>query len=194
MADKYTLRDDTLGEEVSASGERAKGALKEAAGSLAGNRSLEREGEREKAEGRARQARNEVIGGTAASSSAASRDSATGRLITGLYDSPDSAGHAYQDLTSRHGYRPDDISVLMSEDTRKRHFSDAKPGEEFKRGQRRLRALAWAAASAWASAPRWEHFWPPRPLLPFPDWASLSPGRLLEPSLVQVREGRQAPC
>ena len=134
MADKYTLRDDTLGEEVSASGERAKGALKEAAGSLAGNRSLEREGEREKAEGRARQARNEVIGGTAASSSAASRDSATGRLITGLYDSPDTAGHAYQDLTSRHGYRPDDISVLMSEDTRKRHFSDAKPGEEFKRG------------------------------------------------------------
>ena len=61
-------------------------------------------------------------------------------------------------------------------------------------GRRRLKALAWAAASAWASARRWGHFWRLRPLLPFPDWASLSPGRLLEPSLVQAQEGRPAPC
>jgi uncharacterized protein YjbJ (UPF0337 family) len=132
MADKQNQRDDTVGEEVSAFGERAKGAAKDAAGSVTGNRALEREGERENAEGRARQARNDVIGTTA--SSAAGRDRSTGRLITGLYESPDTAGRAYQDLTSRHGYRPDDISVLMSEETRKRHFGDAKPGEEFKQG------------------------------------------------------------
>jgi uncharacterized protein YjbJ (UPF0337 family) len=134
MANEKNHRNDTLAEEVSASGERVKGAVKDAAGSLTGNRALEREGERENAEGRARQARNEVIGGTTASSSAAGRDRSTGRLITGLYDSPDTAGRAYEDLTSRHGYRADDISVLMSEDTRKRHFGDVKPGEEFKQG------------------------------------------------------------
>jgi uncharacterized protein YjbJ (UPF0337 family) len=134
MADEQNRRDDTLREEVSASAERVKGAAKDAAGSLTGNRSLERQGERENAEGRVRQAQNDVVGGTTPSSSAASRSSSTGRLITGLYDSPDSAGRAYQDLTSRHGYRPDDISVVMSEDTRKRHFGDVKPGEEFKQG------------------------------------------------------------
>src|SRR5918993_3295710 len=134
MADEQKHRDDTLREEISASAERAKGAAKDAAGSLTGNRSLEREGERENAEGRARQAQNDVVGGTTSSSSAATRGSSTGRLITGLYDSPDTAGRAYQDLTSRHGYRPDDISVVMSEDTRKRHFGDVKPGEEFKQG------------------------------------------------------------
>src|SRR5215203_3588619 len=132
MADEQKYRDDTLREEISASAERAKGVAKDTAGSLTGNRSLEREGERENAEGRARQARSDVVGGT--SSSAATRSSSTGRLITGLYDSPDTAGRAYQDLTSRHGYRPDDISVLMSEDTRKRHFGDVKRGEEFKQG------------------------------------------------------------
>src|SRR5687767_387318 len=105
MADEQKHRDDTLREEISASAERAKGAAKDAAGSLTGNRSLEREGERENAEGRARAAQNDVVGSTT-SSSAASRSSSTGRLITGLYDSPDTAGRAYQDLTSRHGYRP----------------------------------------------------------------------------------------
>jgi uncharacterized protein YjbJ (UPF0337 family) len=134
MTDYKNQRDNTPGEEVSAFGERVKGAAKDAAGSLTGNRALEREGERENAEGRARQARNDAIGGTTASSSAAESDRSTGRLITGLYESPDTAGRAYQDLTSRHGYRPDDISVLMSEETRKRHFGDAKPGEEFKQG------------------------------------------------------------
>src|SRR5687768_3741125 len=61
MADEKKHKDDTLGEEVSAFGERAKGAAKDAAGSVTGNRSLEREGERENAEGRARQARNDVF-------------------------------------------------------------------------------------------------------------------------------------
>jgi uncharacterized protein YjbJ (UPF0337 family) len=134
MADYKNPRDNTPGEEVSAFAERAKGAVKDATGSLTGNRALEREGERENAEGRARQARNDAIGDTRPSYSAAESDRSTGRLITGLYETPDTAGRAYQDLTSRHGYRPDDISVLMSEETRKRHFGDAKPGEEFKQG------------------------------------------------------------
>ena len=61
MAGDNPRRDDSVGEEVSAFGERAKGAAKDAAGSITGNRRLEREGELENAEGRARQATNDVL-------------------------------------------------------------------------------------------------------------------------------------
>src|SRR5215208_865375 len=61
MADEIKRKDDTLGEEASGFAERATGAAKDAFGSVTGNRSLEREGERERAEGRARQARNDVF-------------------------------------------------------------------------------------------------------------------------------------
>jgi len=62
--------DGTFTEEVSAVGQRVKGVAKDAAGSITGNRELEREGERDRAEGRQRQASN---------------------YVTGLYDSPESA-------------------------------------------------------------------------------------------------------
>src|SRR5215211_3735209 len=61
MAADNTRRDDSAREEASAFGERAKGAAKDAAGSITGNRRLETEGELENAEGRARQARNDVF-------------------------------------------------------------------------------------------------------------------------------------
>src|SRR5687768_2032362 len=61
MADNKKHGDDTLGEELSAFGERVKGTAKDAAGSVTGNRALEREGERESVEGRARQAQNDVF-------------------------------------------------------------------------------------------------------------------------------------
>jgi len=211
MADEKTRRDDSVGEEVSAFGERAKGAAKDAAGSITGNRSLEREGEIENAEGRARQARNDVFDETdgvpgrtvtdttagsvrgfsagpgtvreevsaaghrakgaakdavgsvlgldrmeregeienaagrarqtandvvASPSSPTYRTSSGDNLVTGLYTTPEHAGRAYEDLTTRHGYKPDDVSVLMSEDTRRRHFGDVTPGTEFKRGSK----------------------------------------------------------
>ena len=125
----------SIGEEGAAFGERVKGAAKEATGAVLDNERLERQGERENAEGRRRQAENDAIGG-----SSRPRASSTGwsntNLVTGLYDSPDSAGKAYQDLTTRHGYKPDDISVVMSDDTRKRHFGDVKRGQEFKAGSK----------------------------------------------------------
>lgn len=126
-------RAGSLAEESSAFGERTKGAVTEATGSVLGIGRLEREGDRENATGRARQARNTVVGDTTASSSPTT-DYSNRRLVTGLYDSPDTASRAYEDLTSRQGYQADDISVLMSEDTRKRHFGDVKPGEELKQG------------------------------------------------------------
>lgn len=123
----------SIAEETMAFGQRVKGAAKDATGAVLGLDRMEREGERENAEGRARQARNDAVGGntpgSAVDNSWSSRD-----LVTGLYDSPDTAGKAYHDLTTRHGYKADDISVVMSDDTRKKHFGNVKPGHEFKEG------------------------------------------------------------
>lgn len=142
MADDYSRRDDTLTEEVSGLGQRVKGAAKDAAGSITGNRSLEREGERENAAGRARQANNDVFDETDGVATRTVDPSSTGtsyrdgRYVTGLYESPEHAGRAYNDLTTKHGYTSDDVSVLMSDDTRQRHFGDVKPGEEFHTGSK----------------------------------------------------------
>lgn len=43
-------------------------------------------------------------------------------MLTGLFTDRDSAERAYQGLSDR-GYTKDDINVVMSDDTRKRHFS-----------------------------------------------------------------------
>jgi hypothetical protein len=45
-------------------------------------------------------------------------------IITGLFRDRDSAERAYGTLTNR-GYGRDDVSLLMSEETRKRHFANA---------------------------------------------------------------------
>ena len=133
LANDIKRADGSVAEEASAFGQRVKGAVKDATGAATGNESLERDGERENAEGRTRQAQNDAIGGgTRPSDSRWSNKN----LVTGLYDTPDAAGKAYEDLTSRHGYKPDDISVVMSDDTRKRHFGDVKPGQEFKEGSK----------------------------------------------------------
>ena len=127
----------SIREETGAFGERMKGAAKDATGAVLGDTRLEREGERENAEGRKRQAQNEVLGLSGGSRPRPSDATWSNKnLVTGLYDTPDAAGRAYQDLTSRHGYTADDISVVMSDDTRKRHFGDVKPGQEFKEGSK----------------------------------------------------------
>ena len=46
------------------------------------------------------------------------------RIVTGLFKDRDSAERAYQDLSER-GYDKSDINVVMSDETRKRHFSDS---------------------------------------------------------------------
>ena len=123
---------NSIREETGAFAERMRGAAKDATGAVLGNERLEREGERENAEGRKRQAENDAIGSSRSNTSRWSSEN----LVTGLYDDPDAAGKAYQDLTTRHGYRADDISVVMSDDTRRRHFGDVKPGHEFKEGSK----------------------------------------------------------
>lgn len=140
-------RDDSVGEEASALGQRAKGAVKDAVGAVTGNRSLEREGERENAMGRARQATNNVLdesdGVRGASVGSASSG---GRMVTGLYRSPEEAQRAYEDLTTRHGYTKDDISVMMSDETRTRHFAGAQPGAELAQGSKALEGAGVGSA------------------------------------------------
>jgi len=94
---------DTIGEEASALGQRAKGDVKEAAGSITGDRQTERSGSQEAAMGAARQRSN--------------------RMVSGLFRDRESAERAYGSLSER-GYGKDDVNLMMSDDTRKKYFSD----------------------------------------------------------------------
>ena len=53
--------DNSIAEETSATGQRIKGAIKDAAGDLTNNESLEEKGERENAAGRDRQRKNDAV-------------------------------------------------------------------------------------------------------------------------------------
>ena len=140
-------RKGTFGEEASAFGQRTKGAVKDAAGAVTGNERLEREGERENAEGRTRQESNTVFGDEGVR---VDRDysgaHANSRYVTGLYTTRDDADRAYRELSSRHGYAADDIDVMMTDDTRRRHFGDVEPGEEFTGGTKAAEGLGAGSA------------------------------------------------
>jgi len=51
-----------------------------------------------------------------------------GTLVTGLFSDRASAERAYDSLTLR-GYRSDDIGIVMSDETRRRHFGDGSTTE-----------------------------------------------------------------
>jgi uncharacterized protein YjbJ (UPF0337 family) len=53
--------DNSVGEETSATGQRIKGAFKDAAGELTGDEALEDKGERENAAGKDRQRKNDAV-------------------------------------------------------------------------------------------------------------------------------------
>jgi uncharacterized protein YjbJ (UPF0337 family) len=99
---------DSIGEEASAFGQRAKGDIKEATGTVTGDSSLRAEGAVESSTGAARQKSN--------------------RMVTGLFRDRDSAERAYGSLSTR-GYSKDDVNLLMSDETRKTHFSSDDAGD-----------------------------------------------------------------
>lgn len=132
--------DDTLGEEISALGQRTKGAAKDMAGDMIDDEQMEAEGQIENASGRARQASNNVMDETDGV-----RGASTGRYVTGLY-TPEAANRAYESLTSKHGYKSDDISVMMSDETRNKYYGDAKPGAELSGGTKAAEGLGKGAA------------------------------------------------
>jgi len=53
--------DNSIAEETSATGQRVKGAIEDAAGAVTGNDRLEDKGERENAAGRDRQKKNDAV-------------------------------------------------------------------------------------------------------------------------------------
>lgn len=63
-------------------------------------------------------------------------------MVTGLFRDRDSAEKAYNSLTTR-GYNNDDVNLVMSDDTRKKHFSDNKDTE--------LDTKAWEGAGKGAA-------------------------------------------
>lgn len=70
-----------------------------------------------------------------------------GHLVTGLYHSQDDAERAFQGLTTTHGYRPEDVSVLMSDETRKRYWNaDITSDRPIEEGSRALEGLGLGGA------------------------------------------------
>ena len=53
---------------------------------------------------------------------------AESNMVTGLFRDRDSAERAYQSVTDR-GYGRDDVNLVMSDETRKRHFSSGEQTE-----------------------------------------------------------------
>ncbi len=112
---------NSITEEASAFGERAKGAVKDAYGSVTGNERIEREGEKENAEGNQRQANNQVFG-SSTDTAGTPTTGTSNRMVTGLFRDRDSAERAYSSVSSR-GYDKDDVNVMMTDETRDRHFA-----------------------------------------------------------------------
>ena len=119
--------DGTVKEELGGLGDRIAGNVKEAAGAVTGNQSLENKGEAQANLGNARQENNDVFG----SSTGAATGTATGsnKMVTGMFRSREDAENAYNSVTGR-GYDKDDVNLLMSDKTRDTHFGDNTPDTE----------------------------------------------------------------
>jgi len=114
MATGPKKHENSVSEEASAIGKRAKGAIKKGWGAVKDDEEMEREGEREIAEGRARQSENQVIGSEAGNK----------RIwVIGTFRDRESAERALNTLKVR-GYSQDDVNLLMSAETRKKYFDD----------------------------------------------------------------------
>jgi uncharacterized protein YjbJ (UPF0337 family) len=116
--------DGTVKEELSGFGDRVAGNVKDAAGAVTGDRSLEREGEMQADRGAIRQANNDVLGSDRTTTSTTSTTSTTGKsgMLTGMFRDRDSADRAYNSAISR-GYTKDEVNLMMSDQTRDTWFT-----------------------------------------------------------------------
>jgi hypothetical protein len=64
-------------------------------------------------------------------------------MVTGLFRDRESAERAYNSVTTR-GYSNDDVNLMMSDDTRKKHFTD--DGKETELGNKALEGAGTGAA------------------------------------------------
>lgn len=72
---------------------------------------------------------------TMATSTGSTSTTGSRRLVTGLFPDRDSAEAAYNAAYAR-GYAKDDVNLLMSDETRKRHFSGQAGGQETELGNK----------------------------------------------------------
>lgn len=115
--------DGTLKEEAGGLKDRIVGDVKDAAGAITGDRSLEREGEAQNAYGNARQENNDVLGGSTSGYSTSSTTGSGSGMLTGMFRDRESTERAYSSLRSR-GYSDNDVNLMMSDQTRDSWFAD----------------------------------------------------------------------
>jgi uncharacterized protein YjbJ (UPF0337 family) len=113
--------DGTFNEEAGGMKDRVVGGVKDATGSITGDRSLEREGEAQNAYGNARQENNDVLGSNSGYSTGASSGTSSG-MLTGMFRDRESTERAYSSLRSR-GYSDNDVNLMMSDQTRDSWFA-----------------------------------------------------------------------
>ncbi|MEO6352543.1 MAG: hypothetical protein ABIO19_02735 [Burkholderiaceae bacterium] len=70
---------------------------------------------------------------TSATTNPSNATGANSRMVTGLFRDRDSAERAYESVSSR-GYGKDDVNLVMSDETRTRHFSNASGAGETELG------------------------------------------------------------
>ena len=73
----------------------------------------------------------------------ASKEGRSG-MVTGMFKDRESAERAYESATSR-GYNKDDVNLLMSDDTRKNHFSDTDNDADSDLGNQALKGAGVGA-------------------------------------------------
>lgn len=66
-------------------------------------------------------------------------------VMTVLFNNPDNAESAYHEL-KQHGYREEDISVIMSDDTRKTHYADGDHNHKEDLGNKSLEGAGTGSA------------------------------------------------
>lgn len=116
--------DGTFKEEAGGFKDRVVGGAKDAAGSITGDRSLEREGEAQNAFGNQRQENNDVIGSNTGGYGTGASTASSSGILTGMFRDRESTEKAYSSLRSR-GYTDDDVNLMMSDQTRDSWFSDS---------------------------------------------------------------------
>ena len=78
-------------------------------------------------------------------SSSVSGNTGSSRMMTGMFRDRESAERAYNSLSSR-GYSKDDVNLVMSDDTRKRHFGNDDDSSNTELGNKALEGTGAGSA------------------------------------------------
>jgi hypothetical protein len=79
-------------------------------------------------------------------SGTARAETAQSTYVTGLYNTPESARHAYDELRTTHGYEASDIDVVMSDEARNRYVQAGEATLKLEEGNKAAEGLATGGA------------------------------------------------